>query len=224
MEIPIIADREAQRDFGTGIAMMCSFGDLTDIRIFKERQITPRYAINTDGRMTALAGKYLGMPVMDARVAIIEDMRKQNLLISEEKTQHRQPLCWRSKTPIEFIGMKEFYLKQQEFIPKLLEYAEQIDWHPPAMKQIWVNWLNAVRQDWPISRRRYYGTEVPVWYCKNCNTPHLPPPGKYYRPWQDPAPFEACTECEGTEFVGETRTVDTWLDSSISHIYICSHT
>jgi len=223
IEVPIVANREAQRDFGTGIAMMCSFGDLTDIRIFNEHQISPHYAINAEGRMTELTGKYQGMTVKEARAVICEDMRKQNLLIHEEKTQHRQPLCWRSKTPIEFIGMKEFYLKQQEFVPKLLEYAEKIEWHPPVMKQIWINWLNAVRQDWPISRRRYYGTEIPVWYCKACDTPHLPPPGKYYRPWRDPAPFDACTACKGTEFVGETRTVDTWLDSSISHIYVCSH-
>ena len=223
IEVPIITDREAQMDFGTGIAMMCSFGDLTDIRLFSERQIPPRYAINAEGRMTELASKYKGMTVKDARAAVIEDMKEQGLLIKQEKTQHRQPVCWRSKTPIEFIGMKEYYLKQQEFIPILLEYADKVEWHPRSMKQVWINWLNAIRQDWPISRRRFYGTELPIWYCKKCGTPHLPPPGKYYRPWRDPAPFDTCSKCSETEFVGETRTVDTWLDSSISHIYITSH-
>ena len=133
-----------------------------------------------------------------------------------EQIQHRTPLCERSHTPIEIIPMQEFYLKQLEFIPKLKKLAKEMDFHPEMHRQILLNWMNSLTTDYPISRRRYYATEIPIWYCSKCNEPHLPKPGKYYRPWRDPAPFKKCKKCGNTKFVGETKTFDTWMDSSIS--------
>jgi valyl-tRNA synthetase len=77
--------------------------------------------------------------------------------------------------------------------------------------------------DWVLSRRRYYGTEVPLWYCKKCGYVHVPEPGKYYQPWREKAPIEKCPKCGCTEFIGEERTFDTWFDSSSSEAYIMGY-
>ena len=86
-----------------------------------------------------------------------------------------------------------------------------------------MNWLESINIDWPISRRRYYGTEIPIWYCKSCSEPHIPEPGKYYKPWSEKCPIEKCIKCQSTEFVGEERTFDTWMDSSVSPLFVTKY-
>ena len=223
IEVPIYEHPQADMNFGSGIMMICSFGDMADVRLFREYKIEPRYSIGPDGRMTENAGKYKGMTVKQARKAIVEDLKKGGFIRGEKMVNYRQPISERSKTEIEFIGMKEYYLKQVRFVKTLRKYADKMQFHPPHAKQIWLDWLDSISMDWPISRRRYYGTEVPVWYCKSCGEPHLPEPGKYYQPWKDKAPFEKCKKCGATEFRGDERTFDTWMDSSISAIYTLLH-
>jgi valyl-tRNA synthetase len=94
--------------------------------------------------------------------------------------------------------------------------------YPKELKQILDNWIDSIVIDWPISRRRFYGTEIPVWYCKQCGKPRVSEPGKYYQPWREKAPFDRC-ECGATEFSGEERTFDTWFDSSISELVILGY-
>jgi valyl-tRNA synthetase len=119
--------------------------------------------------------------------------------------------------------MEEFYLKQIDSIEKMKTLGSQIKFYPEMHKQILTNWLDSISIDWPISRRRYYGTEIPIWYCKKCSEPFLPEPGKYYRPWKDDCPIEKCTKCGSSEFVGEERTFDTWMDSSISPLFVSKY-
>jgi valyl-tRNA synthetase len=158
--------------------------------------------------------------VKDARSQMIQDLQEAKIAVKVEQVQHRTPLCERSHTPIEIIPMEEFYLKQLQFAPVLKKLAKQVKFHPPIHRQILIDWIDSLTTDYPISRRRYYATEIPIWYCTKCQTPHLPKPGKYYRPWKDPAPFKKCSKCANTKFVGETRTFDTWMDSSITALYV----
>ncbi|HYB92944.1 MAG TPA: class I tRNA ligase family protein, partial [archaeon] len=168
------------------------------------------------------AGPYNGLSVYEARKKIVEDLKKLGLIVKSEKILHRTPECWRSKNPIEFISMREYYLKQLEVSDDLLQIVDLIKFYPAASKQLLLNWISSITTDWPISRRRYYGTEIPIWYCKKCGKPHLPKTGKYYQPWKEKAPFNRC-DCGSNEFLGETRTFDTWMDSSGSALYIAGY-
>ncbi len=220
-EIPIIADPYAQEEFGTGLAMICSYGDYGDVRLFRKLRLPETIAITPDGKMGRNSGKYAGMTPEEARETIIKDLEKKGLIKKKEKTMHRTPTCERSKNPIEIIPMKEYYLKQLEFVKDMRKIANKIIFHPKRHRQILLDWINSITIDWPISRRRYYGTELPIWYCKECGKPCLPKPGKYYRPWKDKPPFKKCPHCKSTRgFEGETRTFDTWMDSSISPLFI----
>jgi len=222
-EVPILANPNAKPEFGTGIAMICSYGDYTDIRLFRELGLKPVIAIGLDGRMNEAAGPYQGLKVEEARERIVADLEAKGFLVKREKIKHKVPTCWRSKNPVEFISMQEYYLKQLPFLEDLRRIAEEIDFHPPEARQYLLNWINSVSVDWPISRRRYYGTEIPLWYCERCGKPHVPEPGRYYQPWKDPAPFQRCEACGHTRFKGEERTFDTWMDSSISPLYVSGY-
>ena len=222
-EVPIMPHPYAKPEFGTGLVMICSFGDYGDVRVLRELDMTPVYAIDTQGRMTRAAGKYKGMLVADARKAVIEDLRQQGLIVKEEPITQSQPVCWRSKNPIEFVSMKELYLKQVEFKDDMMKIANAMRFYAPESRQILIDWINSINIDWVISRRRYYGTEVPLWYCASCKTAVVPPAGKYYQPWKQSSPVKRCPKCGKTKFVGDTRTFDTWFDSSSSEYYVLGY-
>jgi len=222
-EILIKAHPLAQIDKGTGLVMMCSAGDLSDIRFFREMNLTPVIAINKDGTMNEHAGFLKGLEVKEARKKMIEELKDKKLLVNQKQTSHRTPICERSKHPIEFIEMTEFYVKQIDRKDRMKELAEKLNFYAPESKQILLNWIDSVSIDWPITRRRYYATEVPLWYCKGCNKAILPPKGKYYKPWKEKPPIDKCPKCNSTEFKGEERVFDTWFDSSISPLYIMKY-
>ena len=169
LEVPIIESPTAQMEFGTGALMVCSYGDQGDVMAFRDFALKPIVAISPDGTMTDAAGKFKGMKIADARKGITEELKKQNLLYKEEESIQRVPLCWRSGTAIEFIAMNEYYVKQVEFLEELHKIARATPFYPDYHRQILIDWLNRVSVDWPVSRRRYYGTEIPIWYCNGCN-------------------------------------------------------
>jgi valyl-tRNA synthetase len=219
-EVPILAHPIVKPEFGSGIEMVCSYGDYNDVMLFRELGLKEIIAIDEDGKMTTAAGKYAGLKVEEARGKIIEDLKQAGLIVKIEQIMHRTPTCERSHNPIEIIPMQEIYLKQLEFKEEMMKIANELEFLPEFHRQLLINWINSITKDWPISRRRYYATEIPIWYCKKCGKPHVPKPGKYYRPWKDKAPFEKCEACGSTEFIGEMRTFDTWFDSSISVLFI----
>ncbi|QQG49574.1 MAG: valine--tRNA ligase [archaeon] len=222
-EVPIKAHRSVDAKFGSGVVMVCSYGDYNDVLMFREFKLKETVAIDMEGKMTAVTGKYVGIAVKDARAQIIQDLQDMGVATKVEQIQHRTPLCERSRTPIEIVPMEEYYLKQLSFKPALRKLAKQIEFHPEMHRQILLDWIDVLTTDYPISRRRYYSTEIPVWFCSKCNTPHLPRPGVYYRPWRDEAPFKKCKKCGNTKFVGDSRTFDTWMDSSLSTMYITKY-
>ncbi len=223
-EVEIKTHHSAQKEFGSGAVMVCSYGDHNDVTLFRELKLEEAIAIGLDGRMTEVAGEYSGLKLKQARTKIIEDLEKKGFVEKIEDVVHRTPISERSKNPIEIIPMEEYYLKQLDSVEKMKSLGSEINFHPPMHKQILMNWIESISIDWPISRRRFYGTEIPIWYCKSCSEPHVPEPGKYYKPWKEEAPFNKCRKCSSSEFVGEERTFDTWMDSSISPLFVSKYT
>ena len=219
-EVKITPHHSAKIEFGSGAVMVCSYGDQNDVALFRELQLEEVIAIGLDGRMTEAAGDYQGLKPKQARTKIIEDLENANLVDKIEEISHRTPLSERSKIPIEIVPMEEYYLKQKESIEKMKKLGSEIEFYPNMHKQILMNWLESISIDWPISRRRFYGTEIPIWYCNECSEPFVPEPGKYYRPWKDSCPAQKCEKCGNTKFTGEDRTFDTWMDSSVSPLFV----
>jgi len=224
-EVGIVAHPYAKPEFGSGAVMICSYGDQSDVQLFRElklKEIKLLDVVDNKVVFNKNAGLLEGLGVIEGRKKIAERLEQEGLIVKKEVIQHKIPICERCKSRIEIIPMKEFYLKQLEFKQKMLEFAKRLKFFPEWHRQRLLDWINAISQDWPISRRRYYGTEIPIWYCKKCGKPNLPKADykSYYRPWLEKPPFKKCKYCGFDEFVGEERTLDTWMDSGISPLFI----
>ncbi len=217
-EVPIKAHPYADMEKGTGLMMMCSMGDQTDIRFFREMKLEPVIAINKDGKMNKNAGILEGLKVKEAREKVINELKKHDLLVKQRKMAHRTPICERSKDPVEFISMPELYLKQVHLKGEMKEIAKKVNFFAPRSRQILLDWIDSVSIDWPISRRRYYATEVPLWRCE-CGEIIVGEKGKYVQPWKEK---KKCKKC-GKEAKGEERVLDTWFDSSNSPLHILKY-
>ncbi|MCH8975500.1 MAG: class I tRNA ligase family protein, partial [Thaumarchaeota archaeon] len=139
-EVEIKTHHSAQKEFGSGAVMVCSYGDHNDVTLFRELKLEEAIAIGLDGRMTEVAGEYSGLKLKQARTKIIEDLEKKGFVEKIEDVVHRTPISERSKNPIEIIPMEEYYLKQLDSVEKMKSLGSEINFHPPMHKQILMNW------------------------------------------------------------------------------------
>jgi valyl-tRNA synthetase len=218
-KVCIVGDESVDPNFGTGIVMVCTIGDKEDLKWVFKYKLPLEMSIDEEGRMTEICGKYKGMKIEEARKSIIEDLKKQNLLIKQEPLLQNVGVCWRCKTPIEFILTKQWFLKTLPFKEKVLEASNKMKWFPDFMKIRLEEWVNSLEWDWVISRQRYFATPLPLWECENCN--HVVLAKKedcYVDPTVDKPPVEKCPKCGG-KLKGCEDVFDTWMDSSISPLY-----
>ncbi|AFA38736.1 Valyl-tRNA synthetase [Pyrobaculum oguniense TE7] len=223
--VPILPHRAANPQYGTGLVMISTFGDTRDLMIVNELKLPIRIIVDEAGRINT--GKYAGLAIREARAKIIEDLKAAGLLVKQERLVHNVPVCWRCKTPLEIIVTRELFIKQIEFKDKLIELANKMEFKPPEYRQVLIDWIKSLELDWPVSRRRYYATEIPIWWCVKPNgerMPIVPKGGEYYVPWRDPPPPEVTDACKDGRLEGDTRVFDTWMDSSISWMYASGYT
>ena len=232
-EVKIMPHSFASSEKGSGLVMMCSVGDQTDIQFFREQKLKPVIAINKDDTMNENAGFLDGLKVKEAREKIIEELKKRNLIVKQENIMHRTPISERSGAEIEFIEMPEFYLKQLAFKNEIRKLTNKINFYPKESKKILLDWINSVSIDWPISRRRYYATPIPLWYSDELVA--VPPAGEYYVPWKSKPPKDSkiyknnksigkkVKDFPNENWKPETRVFDTWMDSSISELVILQY-
>lgn len=212
--VPLIADSAVDPNFGSGAVMICTFGDKQDVHWWKQHNLELRKAIDRQGRMTAIAGKYAGMKSGECRKAILEDMKRQQILTRQEPLEQRVGACWRCKTPIEIMSERQWFVKIDP--EAIMKAAREIRWVPEHMLLRMENWVGQMEWDWCISRQRIFATPIPVWFCNSCG--EMIVPGEDQLP-VDPTvdkPSRPCPRCGSTGFSGEEDVLDTWMDSSIS--------
>jgi valyl-tRNA synthetase len=218
-EVPIIEDEDVDPEFGTGVVMICTFGDKQDVRWWKKHNLPLRAVLNKDGRLNELAGEYKGLTTKEARERILEDLAKEGRLLKQEEIDQNVGVCWRCKTPVEIIAEDQWFVKVEK--EKIIENAKKIKWVPEHMLQRLIDWVESMEWDWVISRQRIFATPIPVWYCKNCG--EIIVAKEEWLP-VDPTkdmPKEPCPKCGSKDFEGETDVLDTWMDSSITPLMIC---
>ncbi len=245
-QVPIRAHPHVKADFGSGIMMVCSFGDQADVALFRELKLEPIAAIGLDGRMTEAAGPYAGLKVEEARKKLIEDLEAAGKMAGHVVVDQKFPVSERSNAAVEVILLKEWYVKQTHATEELRRIAAEMEFHPAKHRQLLLDWIDTVTIDWPISRRRWYHTEIPLWHIVDAagaetDAVVVPPSSQqhpvYFRPWQTAPPAGSrvvqrssrqelgdlaayLAKHAGHTVVGETKVFDTWMDSSVSNLYI----
>lgn len=215
--VRVIADKSVDPTFGTGVVMICTFGDKQDVRWWVEHSLPLRKAIDRTGKMTEIAGKYAGMSTAECKKAIIEDMKTAGILYKQEKLDQNVGLCWRCKTPIEILSERQWFVKI--IAEDILNTANEVKWVPDYMKVRLENWTGTMEWDWCISRQRIFATPIPAWYCAECGKTKVAKEEWLPLDPTQTKPPEAC-ECGSTEFRGEEDVLDTWMDSSISALHV----
>jgi valyl-tRNA synthetase len=188
--------------------------------------------------MTEIAGPFATMKVSEARKAAIELLESEDKIHQIVEKEQEVPVSERGKNPVEIILLKEWYVRQTHMQERIGELAEDIEFHPPRNKQFLLDWMENISIDWPISRRRWYHTEIPVWYADNGTKIICAPSGVYVQPWcQSPPDNSEVLDRETREVlgifsemknelsdvVGEEKVFDTWMDSSNSNLFVSGY-
>ncbi|MDR6613103.1 valine--tRNA ligase [Leifsonia sp. 1010] len=242
VEVPVVGHHLAQPDKGSGIAMICTFGDVTDVTWWRELDLPNRAIIGFDGRIlpepptaiTSEAGKeayaqLAGKTVFSAKQAVVELLRASGDLEGEPKPiQHPVKFFEKGDKPLEIVSTRQWYVKNgardEELRARLIELGREIDWHPDFMRVRYENWVNGLTGDWLISRQRFFGVPIPVWYPLDADgnplfdEPLLPTEEMLpVDPSSDTAPgFEEAQRGQAGGFVGEHDVMDTWMTSSLT--------
>ena len=225
IKVPLIADNKVEKEKGTGFVMCCTFGDQTDIEWWKKYNLDLKIIINEVGRIkidnikNSIKREYWeldGLKIKDARLKILELLENNGFITRKpQKIIHSVKIGERSKFPVEFLVTKQWFIKVLENKNKLHEQTDKVEWKPDCMKARLHNWIDGVSWDWCISRQRFFGIPIPVWYSKRKGEE-----GKIIIPSKEQLPIDPTKSLpEGytsDEVKPEIDIFDTWATSSIS--------
>jgi valyl-tRNA synthetase len=216
-KVKVISDELVDPNFGTGVVMICTFGDKADVKTVAKHHLPVIMVIDDKGIMNKNAEKYAGITTEKAKKAIVEDLRKEGLLEKVESIGQEVGACWRCHTPIEILEREQWFMKTRILTDQLEKSALEIKWFPDYMKHRLINWAKSLDWDWVISRQRIFATPIPIWYCQKCDEIIVAEASWVpIDPKTDNPKIDKCPKCGSKEFKPEKDVLDTWFDSSIS--------
>ena len=216
-EVPVKFDESVDMNYGTGLMMVCTWGDAEDVKKWKEHKLDTAIVIDKAGRLNELSGKFNGLNVKEAKKAVVEDLNGKFLIKGEKPLMHNVGVHDRCATPVEFMLAEQWFIKILDNKDKFIGAGNQMTWHPEFMKARYDEWINNLKWDWNISRQRFYGVPFPVWYCSECGEvitaaeTELP-----VDPAANSPAVDKCPKCGGKEFKPESDVMDTWMTSSMT--------
>ncbi len=245
--VPVFGHRLADPAKGTGIAMVCTFGDTTDVTWWRDLGLDTRPVIGKDGRLLdgplpwltspqgqAAYRELAGAPATAARARITDLLRAAGDLRGEpEPVRHAVKFYEYGEAPLEIVATRQWYIRNGGRDPglreALLARGRELDWHPPHMRARYEDWVNGLAGDWLISRQRYLGVPIPVWYPLDADgAARLDAP---IRPADDLLPADPAADAppgyaerqRGMPggFTGDPDVMDTWATSSLSPRLAC---
>ena len=241
VSVPVHAHPLAQPDKGSGIAMVCTFGDLTDVIWWRELNLATRPTIGRDGRFVAEAPEIMstdarkqyarlaGKTVKQAQTLTVEILRETGELIDEPRAiTHPVKFYEKGDRPLEIVTSRQWYIRNggrdEQLREKLLARGDELTWHPDFMQHRYANWVGGLNGDWLVSRQRYFGVPIPLWYRLDAQgeiiyeNPLVPISDQLpIDPSTDlPAGYLAEQRDKPNGFVGEPDIMDTWATSSLT--------
>lgn len=213
--VPLLADEKVEIDKGTGAVMCATFGDTTDVEWVEKHHLPYKKVILDHGKIAEDVPYIGGLRVKAARKEIVRLLEENGLLIKSEKINHIVSIHERCGTEVEIMPSRQWYIDVLSKKEELLAAGDKINWYPSQMKNRYIDWVQNLKWDWCISRQRYFGVPIPVWYCKECHAPVFPDAEQLpVNPME--TEYTGKCECGCTEFVPERAVLDTWATSSIS--------
>jgi len=242
VEVPVLSHHLAQIDKGSGIAMICTFGDLTDVIWWRELDLPNRAIIGWDGRLLESApdaitspkgleiyAELAGKTTFSAKTRLVELLMESGDMVGEPKPiTHPVKFFEKGDRPLEIVSTRQWYIRNggrdAELRQRLLDLGKQLKFHPDFMKVRYENWVNGLTGDWLISRQRFFGVPIPVWYALDAQG--NPDFDKVLVPSAESLPIDPSTDVPAgyTEaqrgvangFIGEVDIMDTWATSSLT--------